>query len=140
MDQRTKMRVQWRIHKLLWNLSGGRLGRRIGGMPVVELITTGRKSGQERQILITFLEDDAGPILIGTNAGMDRDPAWVLNLRANPTAQARWNGTWRTVHALELAGADREAAWRAAVSVTPGYAEYAANLTRTVPIVQLRPA
>ncbi|MBT8202794.1 MAG: nitroreductase family deazaflavin-dependent oxidoreductase [Acidimicrobiia bacterium] len=140
MNNRTKMRLQWRMHKLVWNLSGGRLGRRIGEMPVVELITTGRKSGQERQILITFLEDDGGPILIGTNAGLDRDPAWVHNLRANPTARARWNGTWRTVQGVELAGTERAAAWQAAVDAFAGYADYAAGLTRTVPIVQLRPA
>lgn len=50
---RRSTRFQWRMHLLLWNLSGGRLGRRVVGMPVVELITTGRKSGVPRQILIT---------------------------------------------------------------------------------------
>ena len=49
---RKKMRLVWRAHKLIWNLSGGRLGRKMGGIPVLELVATGHRSGLERQILI----------------------------------------------------------------------------------------
>ncbi len=49
---RSTLRFQWRAHKLVWRLSGGRLGRKVGGLPVLELTTTGRKSGEPRMILI----------------------------------------------------------------------------------------
>ena len=136
-SNRTWMRFQWRAHKLLWNLSGGRLGRKVVGMPVVELITIGHKSGRERQILITYVDDGGVPALIGTNAGRDTDPAWVKNLRAHPNARARWGGTWRDVRAVELEGDDHERVWNAGVAVNPGYAEYLDGMTRSVPIVRL---
>lgn len=136
---RTKMRLQWRMHKLIWKLSGGRLGRRVIGMPVLELITTGHKSGQERQILITYVDMDGAPAIIGTNGGRDVDPAWVKNLRANPEARARWDGTWRNVSSAELSGNDYETAWSAATDASPAYAEYKQVLTRPIPIVRLDP-
>lgn len=134
---RAWMRFQWRSHKLLWNLSGGRLGRRIAGMPVVELVTIGRRSGEERHILITYVDTDRGPAIIGSNAGRDADPAWVLNLRANPEARARWDGTWRRVVGVELSGEERQSAWDAAVAISPGYADYAEGMTRDIPIMRL---
>jgi deazaflavin-dependent oxidoreductase (nitroreductase family) len=134
---RNKMRLQWRMHKLIWKLSGGRLGRRVMGMPVLELVTKGHKSGQERQILITHVESGGAPAIIGTNAGRDVDPAWVKNLRADPEARARWDGKWRRVTATELGGDDHLRAWNAAVSANGGYAEHPKTLTRPIPIMRL---
>jgi len=134
---RKKMQLQWRMHKLVWRLSGGRLGRRVVGMPVLELVTTGRKSGQPRQILITYVDSDGSPAIIGTNAGRDTDPAWVKNLRANPAARARWDGKWREVTGIELSGAEHAAAWKTGVAANSGYEEYRQDLTRPVPIIRL---
>ena len=135
---RKKMRFVWEAHKLLWNLSGGRLGRKMGGIPVLELVTTGHRSGLERQILIWYFDFPKGPAMIGTNAGRDADPAWVKNIRANPQARARWDGKWRNVTAIELSGADYDTVWNAGVAASAGYAEYKQTLTRPIPIVQLR--
>lgn len=136
---RTWMRLQWRAHKLIWNLSGGRLGRRAAGLPVVELVTTGHVSGEPRQILINYVEHGGVPAIVGTNAGRDRDPAWVRNLRSNPQARARWDGVWRDVIGVELDGDAYAAVWDRAVAANPGYASYAADLTRRIPIVRLEP-
>jgi deazaflavin-dependent oxidoreductase (nitroreductase family) len=136
---RTAMRVQWKMHKVIWNLSGGRLGRKVVGMPVLELVTIGRTSGLERQILITYVDFEGVPAIIGTNAGRDVDPAWVLNLRAHPGARARWNGAWHDVIAVELTGTDHEEGWDAAVAANAGYAAYAETLTRPIPIIHLIP-
>ncbi len=138
-SNRKWMRFQWRTHKLLWNLSGGRLGRKVIGKPVLELVTIGHKSGQERQILISYLGADDAPIIVGTNAGRDIDPAWARNLRANPQARMRLAGRWREVQAIELAAAEHEAAWDLAVATSPAYAGYANVLTRPIPIFRLDP-
>ncbi len=134
---RKRMRFQWKAHKLAWNLSGGRLGRRVMGMPVLELVTIGRKSGEERQILISFVDDDGSPAIVGTNAGKDADPAWVLNLRASPHARARWDGKWRRVTAVELDGDDHERVWNKALAANSGFQTYKMGLTRPVPIIRL---
>jgi deazaflavin-dependent oxidoreductase (nitroreductase family) len=136
---RTAIRLQWKLHRLAWNLSGGRLGRRTGGAPILELITTGHISGRERQILITYFEDDGAPTLVGTNAGKDVDPAWVRNLRANPEARARWDGQWHDVTAVPVTGAEHARVWAKAVEAIPTYADYGQLLTRPIPILRLEP-
>ena len=136
---RSALRFQWRAHKLIWRLSGGRLGRKVSGLPVLELTTTGRKSGEPRMILIWHLTDPGGPIIAGTNAGADYDPAWVKNLRANPAARMRLGGTVTDVTAKFLEGPAHEAAWSRFLEADPTFGEYAKRLTRPVPLVQLVP-
>ena len=136
---RSQMRRVWKMHKLLWRLSGGRLGREVGGMPCLELVTTGHRSGEARTILIWYLHYPDGYALCGTNAGADRDPAWVQNLRANPAARIRVDGEWLDVRARFLEGAEHEAMWQRFVAANDGYADYAAVLTRPIPIVALEP-
>lgn len=108
-------------------------------MPVVEVLTIGRRSGAERQILITYVDDGGCPAIVGTNAGRDVDPAWAHNLRAHPQVSARWNGRWRNIVAVELEGEAWERVWNGAVGANPGYADYAADLTRHIPIFRLEP-
>ena len=136
---RMSMRVQWGLHKLLWNVSGGRFGRHVAGLPVVEVVAVGHESGLERQVLLNYVESDGVPAVIGSNAGRDSDPAWVRNLRANPRARGRWNGRWHDVVAEELEGADRDAVWKAAVEANRGYRSYAEGMTRSIPIFRLVP-
>jgi F420H(2)-dependent quinone reductase len=139
MANRTVMRLQWRSHKLIWRLSGGRLGNRVVGMPVLELVTTGHKSGRPRSILITYLDEPGGPVVFGTNAGFDRDPAWVTNLRAHDVVRIRIAREWTDRRAVEPSDHDeRQRLWSAAVAANPGYADYLATLTRPVPIVRFR--
>lgn len=134
---RKKMRRQWKMHKFLWKLSGGRLGRKVMGMPIQELVTTSHKSGQERRILISYVDSDGSPAIIGTHASRDVDPAWVKNLRAQPAARARWDGQWWDVTAVELDGDDHQQAWNTAVNRNEAYAEYSKTLTRPIPIMRL---
>jgi F420H(2)-dependent quinone reductase len=134
------MQRQWRTHKRLWKLSGGRLGGKIKGLPVIELITTGRTSGQARSILIFSCVHEGHQTIVGTNAGLDVDPAWVRNLRANPKAVMRTAGNKRNVTAQFLEGQAWQKAWEAALAFNAGYRDYEATLTRPIPIVRLLPA
>jgi hypothetical protein len=61
----------------------------------------------------------------------------VLNLRTDPSARARWDGTWREVTARELTGPERDRLWEEAVTANSAYAGYAESLTRPIPIMVL---
>lgn len=124
---------------MVWDVSGGRLGRRVTGMPVLELVAKGHKSGQERSILITYVDAATGPAIAGTNAGAETDPAWAQNLRADPNARMRRAGQWHNVRARWLSGAEYDAVWARFVAANHGYAEYEAMLDRRIPIVALDP-
>lgn len=132
------MRFQWRLHRLAWDLSGGRLGRRVNGMPVLELVTTGHRSGEPRSILINYVATP-DPVLAGTNAGSNREPAWIKNLRANPHARVREGKTWSRVNARFLEGEEWESAWQEFLTHR-GYADYERMLERPVPLVRLEKA
>ncbi len=134
------MRLQWRAHRLIWDLTGGRLGTRVIGMPVLELVTTGHKSGQERSILITYVEAPDGPALAGSNAGAGSDPAWVKNLRENPEAKIRRDGKWERVRARFPGAEDRARIWRSFIEADDGYADYEDMVSREIPIVVLETA
>lgn len=130
------MRWQWRLHRLVWRLSGARLGRRAVGMPVLELVTTGHKSGEPRSILISHVDTPTGPALAGTNVGSDHDPAWIRNLRAHPAARVRQEGQWREVRARFLDGEEWELVW-SQFTRHSGYAAYRDMTNRSIPLVVL---
>jgi deazaflavin-dependent oxidoreductase (nitroreductase family) len=134
------MRLQWRFHRLVWDLSGGRLGRRALGMPVLELVTIGRRSGRERSILIGYVETPRGPALAGTNAGAPTDPAWIENLRASPEARTMTAGTWRDVRARFLEADEYDRVWDQFLKADDAYAGYESMLDRPIPLVVLEDA
>ena len=106
-------------------------------MPVLELTTTGNRSGEPRSILLWYIKDESGPIMAGTNAGAAHDPAWVKNLRQEPNAQVRIDRHTYSVEARFLEGSEHEAAWARLTATNEAYGEYASQLTRPVPLVQL---
>lgn len=107
-------------------------------MPVLELVTTGHRSGEPRSILITYVDTPEGPAVAGTNAGADRDPAWVRNLRADPVARIRQRGRWTDVGARFIDGPTWQETWDR-FRRHRGYADYEKLVDRPIPIVVLEP-
>lgn len=132
------LELAWKLHKLVYRLSGGRLGTRAVGLPVLELTTTGRRSGRPRSVLLNYLDHPDGYVVVASNAGDDRHPAWWLNLEAHPAAKVSRAGTASPVRAEALAGDERDEYWRRAVSANPGYADYESYTDRHIPVVLLR--
>ena len=81
------------IHKAGLALSFGRWGWVAGGMPAIKLYTTGRKSGQERESMLTcpVVQGDTF-VIVASRGGDDFHPAWFLNLRDNPTVWVEAKG------------------------------------------------
>ena len=87
------LRLAGKFNVPLYRLSRGRLFGNFGGWPVVLLTTTGRKSGEPRTAPVIFMRDGEGLVVIGSNAGNSRPPAWSLNLKANPRPTSRSEAT-----------------------------------------------
>lgn len=116
------------------------MGRRVAGMPVLELATVGHRSGEERRVLLSYVSTDSGPALAGTNGGAESDPAWAKNLRATPDARVRDGGRWRDVRARFLDGDEYEAAWERFTAANRAYTRYRKATDRHVPLIVLEPA
>ena len=138
--RRTKfMELVWRLHRFAYRVSGGRLGATFTGMPVLLLTTTGRRSGKPRSVALTYFKDDDRLVIVGSNAGEDRPPAWWLNLREHPEATVQIGGTINQVRALEAIGAERKRLWSELIRRDPAYDEYQLRTDRRIPVVVLHP-
>jgi F420H(2)-dependent quinone reductase len=108
------MRALWRAHRTLVRRTDGRRGLsapREGGRGVLRLTTTGRRSGEPRQVILGYLEDDAGLVVMAMNGGAAAEPAWWLNLQAEPHAEVQTADGTRLVRARRADGAERERLW-----------------------------
>jgi deazaflavin-dependent oxidoreductase (nitroreductase family) len=135
---RGKTLKRWtQIHLWIYRKTGGRLLYKMRKMPTVLLTTTGRKSGASRTVPLPYLREGNDPVVVGSFAGNVRDPAWVLNLRANPHVTVQDRSDVYPGTAEVLAGDERAAVWQRLVAQSPWYADYQKQTEREIPLVRL---
>lgn len=128
------------VHRAVLALTRGRLGWRIGPMPVVELHATGRATGRRRSTLLTApIHEPDRVVLVASKGGDDRHPAWYLNLVAEPLVDLTEVGVTRPMRARTATGAEKAALWPAIVRAYPGYAAYQQKTSRDIPVVICEP-
>jgi len=123
----------------LYRLSGGRVGGRVNRAPVLLLTTTGRRSGQRRTAPVVYLADGENVVVINTNAGNARIPAWSLNLKADPEAEVELGRERRRVRARVAEGEERVRLWREHNEQYAGFDDYEAKLAREISVIVLEP-
>jgi deazaflavin-dependent oxidoreductase (nitroreductase family) len=133
--------LRWtgKLNVPLYRLSGGRVGGKIGRAPVLLLTTTGRKSGEQRTAPVVYLADGENAIVINTNAGNARVPAWSLNLEANPEAEVERGRSRYPVRARIAEGEERERLWREHNEQYAGFDDYQEKLDRMPSVIVLEP-
>jgi deazaflavin-dependent oxidoreductase (nitroreductase family) len=130
-------RILGGMHKRVYRLTGGKIGGRIGKLPVLLLTTIGRKSGQPRTQPLAYTRAGNGYAVIASKGGAHQHPLWYLNLRANPLAEVTVGRETRKVRARDAEGEERERLWRALADLYPGYDRYAQKTSRRIPVVVL---
>lgn len=135
----TGLRWTGKLNIPLYRLSGGRIGGHIANAPVLLLTTTGRKSGQPRTAPVVYLADGENLVVIGSNAGHSRTPAWSLNLKANPDAEVEVGRERRLVRARVAHGEERADLWRKHNDQYTGFDEYEARTDRDIALFVLEP-
>ena len=127
------------IHRLLYRASGGRLGRRIAGMPVLLLSTVGRRTGKRRTVPLTYFEEDGAIVLVASYGGRPHNPAWFENLMAAGDGEVIIGRDRRRVRARRATDDERGRLWPRIVSTYSGYAAYQAKTSREIPLALLEP-
>lgn len=110
----------------------------MSGAPVLLLTTTGRKSGRPWTVPLMYQKiDDGRWVIIASNGGSARHPAWWFNLRSQPDASVQIGRQTYPVTAVETAGEERERLWRRMADMYKGYDAYTKKTTREIPVVVL---
>ena len=125
------------IHRVVYRLSGGRVGSQIVGAPVLLLTSKGRKSDKTRTTPLLYLDEGRNWIVAGSNAGDDRHPAWWFNLKAQPEATVQIGDTVMRVRAREASEEEKNLLWPRFVDMYADYEVYQQRTTRKIPVVIL---
>jgi F420H(2)-dependent quinone reductase len=134
------LRAIGKLNVPLYRATRGRLFAKVGGAPVLLLTSIGRRSGQPRTAPVLYLADGERVVVIGSNAGNERAPAWSFNLRANPAAEIQIGGERRRVRARVAEGEERAELWQKMNAQYAGFDDYEANTARDIAVFVLEPA
>ena len=130
------------LHRGAMKLTGGRVGWTGSGMPVLELTTIGRKSGQARTVMLTSpLQQGDTLVIVASRGGDDTHPAWLLNLRDNPRVEVALKGQPKRPYLAHIASADERAElWPKVIADHKNYGDYQTKTDREIPLVLLEPS
>ncbi len=130
------------LHAWVYERTGGRIGGRLGNVPVALLRTTGRKTGQPRTAPLVYAKDGADYLFVASNNGSDRPPGWLFNIEARPAVELQ-AGRARTAGAARVVRPDDPGyprLWQAVNDNNHGrYDRYQAKTSRGIPVVVVTP-
>ena len=127
------------IHKVIYQLSNGRVASRFGKFQFLLLITTGRKSGKQRIVPLVAIPHGASYLLVASFGGSHSHPDWFLNIKKDPAVQVQVGSVREKAraHIVERDNPDYEGMWAKAVAAYKGFDSYRKLTPRLIPIVVL---
>lgn len=131
-----------RVHQAIYEASGGWLGHRLIIRRTLLLRTTGRKTGKERTNALVYARDGDRYLVVPSNGGANRPPAWLLNLRAQPDVEIQIGRDRHRATASVIGHDDPEfdRVWTRCDENNGGaYAAYQRKTDREIPVVALTP-
>jgi deazaflavin-dependent oxidoreductase (nitroreductase family) len=144
LPPRCFIKTFWQIHRRIVRASNSRTGLwppREGKWGALQLTTTGRRSGQPRSVILGYYEDGPNLVSMAMNGWGSAEPAWWLNLQADPQALVELSGgIRREVVARAATGGERERLWRGWRQIDKNLDRYAARRPRETAVVILEPA
>jgi deazaflavin-dependent oxidoreductase (nitroreductase family) len=136
------IRFVWSAHRGLYRVTGGRLGLRGAKgdrWGVMRLTTTGRRSGSERSVMLGYFDDGPNLVTMAMNGWGEGEPAWWLNLQANPDAKVHTSISRRRIRGLAAEGDERSRLWDRWREINADLDEYAALRPGETAVVILEP-
>ena len=109
------------------------------GTTILLLFTTGRKSGAERAHALIFRPYGDAWTVVASNGGTDTQPAWFLNLQADPDVEVQVKGDRVRARARVATPEEKPALWASMVEAWPAYDDYQQKTSREIPVVVLEP-
>ena len=125
------------VHQWLYETTDGRVTW-LGGLPNLLLRTTGRKTGTQRTAALVYLQDGNDLVVVASNGGSDRPPAWWLNIQKTPDVEVQVGRERRQMRARIAGPEERARLWPLVNELNAGrYDAYQARTAREIPLVIL---
>ena len=134
-----KLNVFTTLHVFFYKLSGGAIGGKFRGAPVLLLTTTGRKTGKRRTTPLLYLYDGENIVVVGSNGGRNKDPTWWTNLKKNPSAEVSIKKETRKVRAIKVSDGEKKRLWPLLTKMYPTYDDYQKRTSREIPVIVFLP-
>jgi F420H(2)-dependent quinone reductase len=128
------------LYIFLYRITSGAIGGRMANLSVLLLTTIGRKSGQARTRPLGYFKHGDKFVVIASNGGSDRSPAWFYNLISNPQVTIQVGDKQMAARAEVAEPELRKQLWDELVKMAPRYAKYEQSTKREIPLVLLQPA
>lgn len=118
--------------------NGGKVGGQFEGFPLLLLTSTGARSGAQRVNPVAYFDVDGKIYVVGSAAGRENNPAWVHNIRANPSVTVEIGSEDpKAATVRELPRDERDSIYRIVVERAPGFGEYQERTDRVIPVFEL---
>ncbi|HEY7525189.1 MAG TPA: nitroreductase/quinone reductase family protein [Candidatus Limnocylindrales bacterium] len=111
----------------------------LAGRPLLVMTSTGARTGQPRQSVLSFSRDGGDYVVAGTANGSPRDPRWVNNVRVQPRVSVEAENRTFEATARIAHGSERDRLWDQHVAALPHFAKYPEQTGRVIPMVRLTP-
>ena len=131
------IKLFWQLHLKIYLWSKGRIGNVIRGLPILVLTTKGKRTGLTRQNALMYLPYGRDFVVIASNLGDEKHPAWWINLKAKPTVSVQIADSHYAVRAREAVDDEREKLWQTIAEKNTDYEHYRAWTSRHIPVVIL---
>jgi len=128
------------LHRVLYRITGGLIGRRLVDNDILLLTTRGRATGREHTVPLLYLRDGERLVVIASYGGRDRHPEWYLNLVDEPSVTAQTGRNRSSYQARTATEDERERWWPRVVAAYSDYAVYQGRTDREIPVVMLEPS
>lgn len=140
LDRATDSQWDWVAEQTRTYLaSGGTEGHENNGLRTLILATTGRRTGTPRRTCLIYGISDGEYVVVASKGGAEENPAWFLNLQANPSVGVQVGTRRFTASARPASLTERPPLWAQMAEIFPLYDEYAQKTSREIPIVLLTP-
>src|SRR5712692_369592 len=117
--------------------NGGNVGGQFAGAPVLLLTTTGAKTGRRHTTPTMYLPDSERLMVFASKGGAPTNPDWYHNLVAHPGVTVEVGTETYEADAVVLTGEERDQHYARQAQLYPGFAEYQAKTSRTIPVIAL---
>ncbi|MCA1676418.1 MAG: nitroreductase family deazaflavin-dependent oxidoreductase [Actinobacteria bacterium] len=128
------------LHQAIYDVTDGRVGHRLLGVPCLLLRTTGRRTGKRRTAALVYARDGEDYLVVGSLGGADRAPGWLHNVRARPQVgvQVKRDRFPAVAHVIDRGDDGYDRLWRLVNENNGGrYDRYQTKTRRPIPIVRL---